>query len=82
MPGECGPQAHLVREALQLVATVQLVEPGAAVREGLSAVGEEPARVPFWALTAFPATKPLSQEQVRIFFKVLPLERGSIHFTD
>ena len=58
------PQTQLVREALRLLATVQLVEPGAAAREGLSAAGEEPARVPFWALTAFPATKPLSQEQV------------------
>ena len=66
-----GPQTQLVREALRLVATVQLVEPGAAAREGLTPVGEEPTRVPFWALTAFPATKPLSQEQVRICFCVL-----------
>ena len=58
-------QARLVREALRLMATVQLVEPAAAAREGLVAVGEEPARVPFWALTAFPATRALSLDQVR-----------------
>ena len=55
-----------MREALRLMATVQLVEPIAVAREGLVCVGEEPARVPFWALTAFPATRPLSLEQVRL----------------
>ena len=53
------------------MATVQLVEPGVVAREGLVAVGEEPARVPFWALTAFPATKPLSLDQVRPWLQAL-----------
>ena len=54
------------------MATVQLVEPGAAVRDGLVTIGEEPARVPFWAWTALPATRPLTFEQVRLWYSWSP----------
>ena len=61
----CVPQTQLVREALQLMTTVQLVEPTTVAREGLTATGEQPACMPFWALTAFTMTRPLSLDQVR-----------------